>query len=154
MVLVDPCLTRLVRVHIVDLQVKEGVIDSSGYTRQGSDIDHMCQPLVVPISISTPIGDSLVVDWVYRVFSDIFYSETQAKLILLDMLHFDVILETTGVVREFMDVFPIDLGGVTLDCDIDFVFDLDPGTKPISTSPYRMALMELKNLKAQLEDSL
>lgn len=56
------------------------------------DIDYVCESLVMPISFSTPVGNSLVVDRVYRgsvvIFSN---SETRADLILLDMLDFDVI---------------------------------------------------------------
>lgn len=36
----------------------------------------------------------------------------------------------------------------------NFVIDLELGTKPISISPYRMASVELKELKDQLEDLL
>jgi len=53
-----------------------------------------------------------------------------------------------------MDVFPTDLLGVPPERDIDFVIDLEPGTKPISIPPYRMAPAELKELKEQLEDLL
>jgi len=58
------------------------------------------------------------------------------------------------VVQEFLDVFPSDLPGVPPDRDIDFAIDLEPGTKPISIPPYRMAPAELKELKDQLQDLL
>ena len=51
------------------------------------------------------------------------------------------------MVQEFLDVFPPDR-------DINFAIDLEPGTKPISIPPYRMALAELKELKDQLQDLL
>ena len=35
---------------------------------------------------------------------------------------------------------------------VDFVIELEPGTGPISKAPYRMALVELKEHKAQLQD--
>ncbi|MDV3190814.1 MAG: hypothetical protein Q8838_02815 [Candidatus Phytoplasma australasiaticum] len=53
-------------------------------------------------------------------------------------------LETTRVVREFIDVFPTDLPGVPLERDIDFSIDVEPGTKPICIFPYQMAPVELK----------
>ena len=56
------------------------------------------------------------------------------------------------MVQEFLDVFPSDLPGVPPDRDIDFAIDLEPGTKPISIPPYRMAPAELKELKDQLQD--
>ena len=58
------------------------------------------------------------------------------------------------MVQEFLDVFPSDLPGVPPDRDTDFAIDLEPGTKPISIPPYRMAPTELKELKDQLQDLL
>ncbi|XP_069150223.1 uncharacterized protein [Solanum lycopersicum] len=56
--------------------------------------------------------------------------------------------------KEFLDVFPSYLPGVPPDRDINFAIDLEPGTKPISISPYHMAQEELKELKDQLKDLL
>ena len=38
--------------------------------------------------------------------------------------------------------------------DIDFVIELHLGTSPISMTPHRMALVELKELKVQLYELL
>ena len=56
-------------------------------------------------------------------------------------------LESIPVVSEFSEVFPIDLPGLPPDRDIDFCIDVEPGTRPISIPPYRMAPAELKELK-------
>ena len=56
--------------------------------------------------------------------------------------------------REFPDVFPEDLSGLPLDREIEFSIDLLPGFSPISKAPYRMALAELRELKAQLQELL
>lgn len=40
------------------------------------------------------------------------------------------------------------------DRKIEFFINLVSGTTPISNAPYRMAFVELKELKAQLEDLL
>lgn len=53
-------------------------------------------------------------------------------------------MESIPVVQEFVEVFPTDLPGVPPDRDIDFPIDLEPGTKPISILPYRMAPAKLK----------
>ncbi|XP_049410606.1 uncharacterized protein LOC125873772 [Solanum stenotomum] len=63
-------------------------------------------------------------------------------------------MESIPVVQEFPDVFPEDLPGVPPVRDIDFSIDLEPGTKPISIPPYRMAPAELKELKDQIQDLL
>ena len=61
-------------------------------------------------------------------------------------------LEDILVVREFLDVFLEDLLGIPLDREIDFQIKLTPGTEPISKAPYRMAPLELKELKVQMEE--
>ena len=63
-------------------------------------------------------------------------------------------IESVSIVREFLDVFPANLPGMPPNRDIDFCIDLEPGTRPISKPPYRMALAELRELKAQLQELL
>jgi hypothetical protein len=58
------------------------------------------------------------------------------------------------VVCEFEDVFPEELSGLPPDRDVEFVINLVPGTAPIAQSPYRMADVELKLLKAELDSLL
>ena len=64
------------------------------------------------------------------------------------------ILDEISVVREFPDVFPNDIAGLPPEREVEFTIDLIPGTKPISSPPYRMAPAELRELKAQLEELL
>src|SRR4029453_4325601 len=63
-------------------------------------------------------------------------------------------LEEIHVVREFPDVFPDDLPGLPPERAIEFKIELQPGTAPISKSPYRMTPVELAELKVQLKDLL
>ena len=63
-------------------------------------------------------------------------------------------LESIPVVSQFSEVFPTDFLGLPPDRDIDFCIDVEPGTRPISIPPYRMAPAELKQLKEQLQDLL
>ncbi|TYK19165.1 ty3-gypsy retrotransposon protein [Cucumis melo var. makuwa] len=51
------------------------------------------------------------------------------------------------VVREYPDVFPDELPGLSPPWEIDFAIELELGTTPISRAPYRMAPAELKELK-------
>ncbi|KAH0705972.1 hypothetical protein KY285_010496 [Solanum tuberosum] len=64
------------------------------------------------------------------------------------------ILESVPIVNEFLEVFPNDLPDIPPEREIDFGIDLLPNTQPISIPPYRMALVELKELKEQLKDLL
>ncbi|XP_070672541.1 uncharacterized protein [Malus domestica] len=61
-------------------------------------------------------------------------------------------VEDVRVVRYFPDVFPEDLHGLPPNREVEFVIDLLPGTNPISLTPYRMALAELRELKVQLQE--
>nr|GEW64402.1 putative reverse transcriptase domain-containing protein [Tanacetum cinerariifolium] len=63
-------------------------------------------------------------------------------------------LETHPIVWDFSDVFPEELSGIPLERKVEFGIELIPGTQPISKAPYRMALIELKELKEQLQELL
>ena len=66
----------------------------------------------------------------------------------------DLKLEYIPIVRDYPDVFPEDLPGLPPEREVEFTIDLAPGTTPISKAPYRMAPMELKELKIQLQELL
>ena len=51
-------------------------------------------------------------------------------------------------------MFPEELSGLPPHREIDFEIETIPGAAPISIAPYRMAPMELKELKKQLEELL
>ena len=61
-------------------------------------------------------------------------------------------LEDIMVLRDFFDVSPDDFPGLPLERNIEFVIDLVPDINPISLPPYRMAPVELKELKVQLQE--
>ena len=63
-------------------------------------------------------------------------------------------LVSIPVVCEFLDVFPEDLLGLPLDREVEFAFELEPSTAPISWHLYRMAPKELVEIKKQLEELL
>ncbi|GJR33433.1 retrotransposon protein, putative, unclassified [Tanacetum coccineum] len=55
------------------------------------------------------------------------------------------------IVSEFQDVFPEELPGIPPIRDVEFNIELIPGAEPISKAPYRMAPIELKELKDQFQ---
>jgi hypothetical protein len=59
-----------------------------------------------------------------------------------------------GVLTEFPDVFSEDLPELPSEREVEFTIDLVPEIGPISKAPYRMAPVELKELKEQLQDLL
>nr|GFD29331.1 putative reverse transcriptase domain, aspartic peptidase domain protein [Tanacetum cinerariifolium] len=58
------------------------------------------------------------------------------------------------IVSEFSDVFPDELPGIPPVREVEFNIELIPGSEPISKAPYRMAPIELKDLKDQLQELL
>ena len=62
----------------------------------------------------------------------------------------EIKLENVPVVCEFPDVFPEELPGLPPDRELEFGIEVLPGSAPISIPPYKMAPMELKELKTQL----
>ena len=64
------------------------------------------------------------------------------------------VVENVPLVCEFLDVFPEELPGLPPKRDIEFCIDIVPGIDSISMPPYRMAPVELKELKEQLQELL
>ncbi|KAK8574432.1 hypothetical protein V6N12_062126 [Hibiscus sabdariffa] len=64
---------------------------------------------------------------------------------------YDFGLPSMPVVSEFIDVFPKELSGLPPMQEVGFGIDIQPRTNPVSITPYRMAPIELKELKKQLE---
>jgi len=56
-------------------------------------------------------------------------------------------LKDIPVVREFPDVFPEEIPGMLPVMKVEFCIDLTPRGTPISNVPYRMAPVELMELK-------
>ena len=63
-------------------------------------------------------------------------------------------IQDIRIVNEYPDVFPDELLGLPPPREVEFMIELKPGTEPISKAPYRMAPVELKELKEQLQDLL
>ncbi|WVZ50706.1 hypothetical protein U9M48_001938 [Paspalum notatum var. saurae] len=63
-------------------------------------------------------------------------------------------LENIRVVSEFLDVFPDSLPGMPPERDIEFSIELVPGTTPIYKKAYRIAGVELLEVKKQIDELL
>jgi hypothetical protein len=63
-------------------------------------------------------------------------------------------LEGTMVVKEYSIFCPEELSTLPPSLDVEFAIDLVPRAEPIFRTPYRMASLELKELKEQLEELL
>jgi hypothetical protein len=63
-------------------------------------------------------------------------------------------LKDIHVVHEFSDAFSNELTGIPPKRAIEFKIELQPGTTPIAKALYKMSLVELVDLKIQLQDLL
>ncbi|WMV29232.1 hypothetical protein MTR67_022617 [Solanum verrucosum] len=63
-------------------------------------------------------------------------------------------IESISVVSELKELFPTNLLGMPPDRYINFCIDSESGTRPISIPHYRMAPIELRELKAQIQKLL
>ncbi|TYK30020.1 gag protease polyprotein [Cucumis melo var. makuwa] len=73
---------------------------------------------------------------------------------MVDTRESKVSLSSESMVREYPDVFPDELPELPPLREIDFAIKLESGTAPISRAPNRMAPVELKELKVQLQELL
>ncbi|XP_073120202.1 uncharacterized protein [Henckelia pumila] len=89
----------------------------------------------------------------YRETMDCFHKVIKFRPYMADDWKFYE-LANIPVVKEFANVFPKEISGFPPSREIDFSVELVPGTLLISKASYRMAPLELKELKEQLEDLL
>ncbi|GKE05344.1 putative reverse transcriptase domain-containing protein, partial [Tanacetum coccineum] len=61
-------------------------------------------------------------------------------------------LEDIPVVRDFPEVFPENLTGLSPQRQVEFRIDLVPRATPVAKSPYRLALSEMQELFQQLQE--
>jgi len=59
-------------------------------------------------------------------------------------------IEKIPVINEYKDVFPDEIPALPPRRDIEFTIDLVSGFVPISKTPYRLNILELKERKSQL----
>ncbi|XP_027348066.1 uncharacterized protein LOC113859512 [Abrus precatorius] len=64
----------------------------------------------------------------------------------------DPVLDEIPIVREYPEVFLENVPGLPPEREVEFSINLVPGAGPVSMAPYRMSLVELAELKQQLEE--
>ena len=73
---------------------------------------------------------------------------------VLDSKRGQIELENIMVVKDYPDVFLEELPGIPPEREVDLSIEILLGTAPTSRAPYRMAPVELKELKVQLQELL
>ncbi|XP_073273297.1 uncharacterized protein [Primulina huaijiensis] len=61
-------------------------------------------------------------------------------------------IEDIEVVKDFQDVSPDDVAGISPEREVELSIDLLPGTVPISKAPYRLAPADMKELEKQIKE--
>ncbi|GKF82415.1 hypothetical protein Tco_0244071, partial [Tanacetum coccineum] len=61
-------------------------------------------------------------------------------------------LEDIPIVREFLEVLPKDLPGLSPVRQVEFQIDLIPGTSPVARAPYRLSPSKMQELSNQLQE--
>ena len=74
--------------------------------------------------------------------------------LILDSKRSQVDMEKIPIVREFPDVFPKELPGIPLEREVDLSIEIVSRIASVPRVPYRMAPVELKELKVQLQELL
>ncbi|GKA57732.1 hypothetical protein Tco_0756920 [Tanacetum coccineum] len=107
-----------------------------------------------------PMGNIMVISHEFRRYPlRVGYDIRSANLFPLEMSFLASIkdnsldgprFESHPVVQNFPDVFFDELLGLPPEREVKFTIELIPGAEPISKAPYRMAPVELKELKDQL----
>lgn len=64
------------------------------------------------------------------------------------------LIEDVEAVKDFHDVFPDDVAGIPPEREVKFFIELIPYALPISKAPYRLAPVEMKELKDQIQELL
>nr|GFA63970.1 putative reverse transcriptase domain-containing protein [Tanacetum cinerariifolium] len=63
-------------------------------------------------------------------------------------------LEDAPVLRDFPEVFPDELPGISPPRQVEFRIDLIPGAAPVARAPYRLVPSEMKEFSEQLRELL
>ncbi|KAL2246141.1 UNVERIFIED_CONTAM: Transposon Ty3-G Gag-Pol polyprotein [Sesamum indicum] len=96
----------------------------------------------------------LMMDWLAQYKAIVDYYKEEVMIKCSDTEKVNSTSEEIPIVRDFPKVFPDDLPGLPLHRKVDFSIETLPRVAPISVAPYRMAPVELQELKKQIEELL
>ena len=112
------------------------------------------EKLIIIPPIEAPPKDvlSTILEGTVGMINFLFEKEKSILLVLTEEPNSVQQILNIPIVCEFPEVFPEDVTSLPPEREVEFSIDLVPGTAPISVSPYRMAPLELRELKEQLEE--
>ncbi|XP_050909064.1 uncharacterized protein LOC127122826 [Lathyrus oleraceus] len=111
--------------------------------------------IIIPSSEATPRDVvSTIFEGTIGMVNFLFKNEKSVLLVLTKESSNNLSVTQILIVCEFPEVFPEDVTSLSPEKEVELSIDLIPDMAQISVSLYRMALIELRELKNQLEELL
>ncbi|GJZ10380.1 putative reverse transcriptase domain-containing protein [Tanacetum coccineum] len=141
----------------------DGNIVSTNTVIQGATLTLLNQPFKIDLmSIKLSSFDVVIgMDWLSKYHARIICDEKVIHIPINDETLIIRVMEKKldekrlkdiPVVREFPEVFPEDLPGLSPVRQVEFQIDLIPGAAPVARAPYRLAPSEMQELSNQLQE--
>ncbi|GJU74184.1 putative reverse transcriptase domain-containing protein [Tanacetum coccineum] len=148
-----------------DIEMADGNLVSTNTVIQGATLTLLNQPFEIDL-LPIKIGSFEVVigmDWLSKHHARIICTEKVVHIPIdgktliiraqvMEKKSDEKRLEDIPVVREFPEVFPKDLPGLSPVLQVEFQIDLIPRVKPVARAPYRLVSSEMKELSNQLQE--
>nr|GEV81190.1 uncharacterized protein [Tanacetum cinerariifolium] len=134
--------TNIVTDNHYDVELADGKIIGVNTILRGCSLDFWNHPFNIDLT-PVPLGSFDVIngmDW-FREYHAEAKNKSEGKR-----------LEDVPIVRNFPEVFPEDLLGITPDRQVEFQIDLVPSDAPVARAPYQLAPAEMKELTDQLQE--
>ncbi|GJT94515.1 putative reverse transcriptase domain-containing protein [Tanacetum coccineum] len=130
-----------------NIEMADGNLVSTNTVIQGCTLTLLNQPFkidLMPIKLGS-FDIVIGMDWLSKYHVRIICDEK--------FVHIPINDETLIIrVREFLEVFPKDLPGLSPVRQVEFQIDLIPGIEPVARAPYRLAHSEMQELSNQLQE--
>ncbi|XP_050897961.1 uncharacterized protein LOC127104858 [Lathyrus oleraceus] len=148
---------RVFQIDLICLPLKKVDVVLGMYWISAHSVFIGCEEklIIIPSSEATP-KDVLtrILEGTVGMVNFLFENEKSVLLALTKESSDNLNVTQIPIVCEFPEVFPEDVSTLPPEREVEFSIDLVPGTAPISVSPYRLAPLELTELKNQLEELL
>ncbi|GJQ98708.1 putative reverse transcriptase domain-containing protein [Tanacetum coccineum] len=138
-----------------DIEMADGNLVGTNTVIQGCTLILLNQPFEINLmSIKLSSFDIIIgMDWLSKYYARIICDEKIVHILIdaqvIEKKADEKRLEDIPVIREFLEVFPEDLPGLPLVCQVEFQIDLIPGAAPVARAPYRLAPSEMQELSDQ-----
>ncbi|GJZ83793.1 putative reverse transcriptase domain-containing protein [Tanacetum coccineum] len=146
-----------------DIEMADGNLVGTNTVIQGCTLILLNQPFKIDLMLIKLGSFDVVIgmDWLSKYHARIICDEKVIHIsidgetliiLVMEKKSDEKRLKDIPVVKEFPKVFPKDLHGLPLVCQVEFQIDLILGATPVAREPYRLALLEMHKLSNQLQE--